>query len=117
GDIMGKLIFTPTEDHDFEVGAGYARIRREAEPNRTLEAGDSPTRADHDRWHWSASHEGRWEGFTTDFHVTQEWAQRTRYDHDPVTDDFVENPRAPLIRNTVVEGKATVPFDALGEHI
>lgn len=115
-DMGGKMVFTPNEAHDFEIGAGFARVRRQAEPNYTLESDADARRTDHDRWNWSAGHTGRWDGFTTEFHVTQEWGQRTTYDRD-VAGNFIDNPRAPLIRNTVVEGKVTVPYDLLGAHV
>lgn len=115
-DLTGKFVFTPNEDHDFEFGAGITRLRRQAEPNRTQASDTDARRSDHDRWNWSAGHTGRWGGFTTDLHVTQEWGQRTTYDRD-INGNFVENARAPQIRNTVVEGKATVPHDLFGQHI
>ncbi|MDX3924272.1 MAG: TonB-dependent receptor [Shinella sp.] len=116
GDLTARLTLTPNEDHDIYLEGGVTRIRRDASPERTLESTGSGTEAHHDRDHWSLTHVGRWGPTTSEFSFSQEWAQRSNYNYDPVEDRYVRNPRAPLIRNTVIDGKFTTPFDFLGGH-
>ncbi|MBY8978016.1 TonB-dependent receptor [Rhodobacteraceae bacterium NNCM2] len=116
GDIGTRLTFTPTPKHEFELGGGLTRIRRQAEAGATLEEGDTDVRSDYDRQYWKFSHDGDWDVLFTNFSVLQEWAETTDYDYDENTGNWVEDPRSPLIRNTVIDGSATIPFEALGEH-
>src|SRR5690606_8635460 len=70
----------------------------------------------HYRDHWSLSHTGRWGPTTSELSIQQEWGHRISNNFDPATGRYVRNPRAPKIRNTVIDGKFTTPFDFLGEH-
>ncbi|MCK8779899.1 TonB-dependent receptor [Rhizobium sp. NTR19] len=116
GDIGGRLTLTPNEDHDIVLQGGLSRIERKARPGETLEATAAATEPHHDRDHWSLSHTGRWGPTTSEFSIQQEWGTRTTYNYDAATGSFVRNPRAPQIRNTVVDGKFTTPFELLGQH-
>ncbi len=115
-DLTGRLTFTPNEDHDFYLEGGKSGVRREASAERTLEAGANGTYNWNTRDHWSLSHTGRWGPTTSEFSISQEWAERTNYTYTPAVDDFVANVRSPEIRNTVIDGKFTTPFDLLGQH-
>src|SRR5690606_38474723 len=90
-----------------------SRIRRLATVGETLPEDDADLRTDHDRKHWSFTHEGDWDSFLTSFSVQQEWGERIRNERDE-TGSYVENPRSPRIRNTVVDAAATVPFTLAG---
>ncbi|MGO4839907.1 TonB-dependent receptor, partial [Rhizobiaceae sp. 2RAB30] len=71
---------------------------------------------DNDRDHWSLTHIGRWGWTTSEFSISQEWAERRNHNWQPREERFVENPRSPEIRNTVLDGKFTTPFDLLGSY-
>ena len=116
GDLTGRLTLTPNEDHDIFLQGGLSRIERQARPGNTLAATDAGTEPNHDRDHWSLSHTGRWGPTTSEFSIQQEWGQRTVYNYDRATGRYVRNARSPEIRNTVIDGKFTTPFDLLGEH-
>lgn len=115
-DLTGRVTLTPNAEHDIVFEGGRQNVRREASALRTLEEGANGTSNDNDRDHWSLSHTGRWGPTTSEFSIQQEWAQRKSYSFSPAVDDFVKNDRSPEIRNTVIDGKFTTPFDLLGEH-
>lgn len=115
-DLTGRLTWTPTEDHDVKLEAGRQRLRRGETIGKTLEAGDTEAFRLNTRDHWSLSHTGRWGPTTSDFSIQQEWGQRDSYSYNAVSDRYVVNPRRPEIRNTVIDGKFTTPFDLLGQH-
>jgi len=112
-DFTGRLTFTPNEDHDFVLEAGRTRLRREATTDNTA---TSDSYNYNDRDHWSLTHTGRWGWTTSEISVSQEWAERTNYSWNGPSSAYVENPRSPEIRNSVVDGKFTTPFELLGEH-
>lgn len=116
GNVGGRLTFTPNENHDIMLESGFTRIRRNASKWGTLEPTASDTYNDNDRKYWSLSHEGRWGPTTSNFSIQQEWAERRSYTENPRTSVFAKNPRSPEIRNTIVDGKFTTPFDLLGNH-
>ncbi|UVF21422.1 TonB-dependent receptor [Microvirga terrae] len=116
GNAGGRLTFTPNENHDIMLESGFTRIRRNASKWGTLETSANDTYNDNDRKYWSLTHEGRWGRTTSTFSVLQEWAERRNYTENPRTSAFAKNPRSPEIRNTIVDGKFTTPFDLLGTH-
>ncbi|WP_084032762.1 TonB-dependent receptor domain-containing protein [Chelativorans sp. J32] len=116
GDINGRLTFTPNENHDIYLEGGFTRARRLSHAGESIAANQSDSYRDHDRAHWSATHVGRWGQTTSEFSLQQEWGERTTYTHTPAQGRFVENPRSPEILNTVLDGKFTTPFAALGDH-
>nr|WP_274631293.1 TonB-dependent receptor [Mesorhizobium shangrilense] len=116
-DITGRLTFTPNENHDVLLEAGTTRVEREASAGETLAADANGTYNQNNRDHWSISHTGRWGWTTSEFSLSQEWAERTNYTWTPAMGDFVANPRSPEIRNTVLDGKFITPFTALGDHM
>jgi outer membrane receptor for ferrienterochelin and colicins len=117
GDVSAKLTLTPTPDHDIALQAGFTRLRRNASGGETLAEGAADTRQEHDRIHWSLSHEGRWGPAVSTVSIQQEWGERRNYSRDAVTGRLVENPRSPEIRNTVLDAKVSAPFSLLGEHM
>ncbi len=115
-DIAGQLTLTPNENHDIILKGGHTNLRREANAGRTLEAIANGTYNDNTRDHWSLTHVGRWGGTTSEFSISQEWAERFNYTYTPAQRRYVENTRSPEIRNTVIDGKFTTPFDLAGSH-
>ncbi|MCZ7861955.1 TonB-dependent receptor plug domain-containing protein [Agrobacterium salinitolerans] len=116
-DFNGRLTFTPNEDHDIYLEGGKTRLRRSAEPGDTLAATDANgTYNTNTRDHWSLSHTGRWGPTTSEFSFQQEWAERTNFTRNIRTGRVTENPRSPEVRNTVLDGKFTTPFELFGNH-
>ncbi len=116
-DFNGRLTFTPNEDHDIYLEGGKTRLRRSAEPGDTLAAADANgTYNTNTRDHWSLSHTGRWGPTTSEFSFQQEWAERTNFTRNIRTGRVTENPRSPEVRNTVLDGKFTTPFELFGNH-
>jgi outer membrane receptor for ferrienterochelin and colicins len=116
GNIAGRLTFTPTENHDIMLESGFTRIRRDASKWGTLEPDSNDTYNHNDRKYWSLTHEGRWGPTTSNFSILQEWAERRSYTENPRTSVFDKNARSPEIRNTIVDGKFTTPFEFFGGH-
>lgn len=116
GDLTGRLTFTPNEDHDLILEGGVTRVKREADAGQTLADTANGTYNQNDRDHWSLTHIGRWGPTSSEFSISQEWAKRTSYSWAPAAHDYVANARAPEIRNSVLDGKFTTPFDFVGSH-
>lgn len=115
GDLTGRLTFTPNEDHDIVLEGGITRVKRESNSGATVAANRPSNYNNNDRDHWSLTHTGRWGWTTSEFSFSQEWAERTAYSWDDAR-GFVENLRSPEIRNSVLDGKFTTPFEAFGTH-
>ncbi len=116
-DFNGRLAFTPNDDHDIFLEGGKTRLRRSSEPGRTLAAGAANGNFNtNTRDHWSLSHTGRWGPTTSEFSFQQEWAERTNFTRNARTGRVTENPRSPEIRNSVLDGKFTTPFELWGNH-
>lgn len=115
-DLTGRLTFTPNEDHDIYLEGGSSTVRRDQSAGYTLDELANGTYNDNSRDHWSLSHTGRWGPTTSDFSIQQEWAQRENYTFTPADGRYVMNPRSPEIRNTVIDGKFTTPFELFGTH-
>ncbi len=116
GDLGGKLTITPNEDHDIFIEGGVTRVRREGNVGDTIALTGTDTYNYNDRRHWSISHTGRWGPTTSDFSFSQEWAERTNFNWDKAQGSYVENLRSPEIRNSVLDGKFTTPFEFYGDH-
>ncbi|MGH6762326.1 MAG: TonB-dependent receptor domain-containing protein [Phyllobacterium sp.] len=121
-DITGRFTITPNEDHDIVFEAGTTHLRRDATVGNTIDPVGSNTSKPvdtyntNDRTHWMLSHTGRWDWTTSEFSILQEWAERTNFNWDDAKGRFVENLRSPEIRNTVIDGKFTTPFELYGNH-
>jgi outer membrane receptor for ferrienterochelin and colicins len=115
-DFGGRLTLTPNEDHDIMLEAGRTRLRRESNYGNTAATPGSDNYNYNDRDHWQLSHTGRWGGTTSEFSFSQEWGERTNFNWDGKKSAFVENLRSPEIRNTVLDGKFTTPFELIGKH-
>ncbi|MDV2967508.1 TonB-dependent receptor [Nitratireductor aquimarinus] len=113
-DLTGRLTFTPNEDHELVLDAGRTRLLRTHTEDRTSTRRDNYDRLD--RRHWSLSHTGRWDWTTSEVSLSQEWAERTRFMRDEETGQYAEDPRSPLVRNTVFDVKTTTPLDFHGAH-
>ena len=115
-DLTGRLTITPNEDHDIYLEGGTATVRRDQSAGYTLEELANGTYNDNSRDHWSLSHTGRWGWTTSEFSIQQEWARRENYSYAPAEGRFAMNPRSPEVRNTVIDGKFTTPFELFGTH-
>lgn len=116
GDIAGRLTYTPNEDHDIYLEGDIARVRSETSGGKTLADTANDSYRDFDHRRWAVSHTGRWGPTTSEFSFMQEWGERTTKEYSSATDSFVANPRVPLIRNSVLDGKFTTPFEMFGDH-
>ncbi|MBB5700895.1 outer membrane receptor for ferrienterochelin and colicins [Ochrobactrum daejeonense] len=114
-DITGRITLTPNEDHDIQLELGTTRLRRDSTVGNTTASGSDAYNYN-DRDHWSISHIGRWGPTTSEFSFQQEWAERTNFNWDGKTKSYVENLRSPHIRNSVLDGKFTTPFEFHGNH-
>jgi len=121
-DMTGKVTVTPNADNDFIFEAGETRIRRYSTVGKNTSTkqsrGSKPVDSfnNNERSHWSASYTGRFSWTTAELSILQETAQRTNYNWDNSLDDFKVEPRAPEIRNTVIDGSLTTPYQLYGTH-
>lgn len=121
-DLTGKVTITPNENHDLTFEAGHTRLRRYSTVGHNIEQTENISRKPvntynkNDRDHWSVGYTGRYGWTTGEFSIMQETAQRTNYTWDASTHDYVANLRSPEIRNTIVDGKFTTPFELWGKH-
>jgi outer membrane receptor for ferrienterochelin and colicins len=116
GNLAGRLTLTPNTDHDIYLEAGTSRVRGITSAGKVLADTADDSYRDYDRDHWSISHTGRWGPTTSDFSFQQEWGERTTTTYSPALGRFVENPRVPRVRNSVLDGKFTTPLDMFGQH-
>lgn len=108
-DLSGRLTYTPNADHDIYLSAGKTRVLRDALLGVSVDPtanGASDSHNAHIREHWSLSHTGRWGPTTSELSIQQEWAVR----------DNLDGINEPRIRNTVIDGKLTTPFELLGDN-
>ena len=117
-DITGRVTITPNKDHDIALELGHSRLRRDMTVDNTVAKTSSAVDAYNynDRDHWSISHTGRWGPTTSDFSFMQETSERTNFNFNKRTGKFVENLRSPQVRNSVLDGKFTTPFEFYGDH-
>lgn len=121
-DLTGKLTVTPNENHDFIFEAGRARLNRYGNVGKTIDStpsrGSIPvdTKNSNDRDHWNIAYTGRFDWTTADFSIMQEVGKRTNYTYNTAKNQYVANLRSPAIRNTVIDGKFTTPFELYGNH-
>ncbi|MHC5232207.1 TonB-dependent receptor domain-containing protein [Brucella sp. LJL56] len=121
-DITGRVTITPNEDHDIMLELGKTRLRRDSTVGNNIDP--VPTRGTapvdtynyNDRDHWSISHTGRWGPTTSDFSFMQETARRSSFSWDKKSGSFAEAMRSPHIRNSILDGKFTTPFELYGNH-
>jgi outer membrane receptor for ferrienterochelin and colicins len=117
-DITGRITWTPNKDHDVQLELGKTRLRRDSTVGNTTEK--TATAVDsynyNDRDHWSISHTGRWGPTTSEFSFMQEWSERTNFNWSNASKSYVENLRSPHVKNSVLDGKFTTPFELYGAH-
>ncbi|WP_272848211.1 TonB-dependent receptor domain-containing protein [Paracoccus saliphilus] len=107
-DLTGRLTWQIDDQNELRLEAGRTQITSE-------EYGDLSYR-DHDRKHWSLSHIGRYGDMETDISLSQEIGERTTFDRDELGAEYIKNLRSPEIRNTVLDAKASKPFNWHGQH-
>ncbi|PTE21060.1 TonB-dependent receptor [Cereibacter changlensis JA139] len=115
-NIAGRLVFTPTEDHEFRLEAGRTEIETETSAGRTLAATAADSGRDLSQEYWSIGHSGTWGNAKTDLSFQQERGTRESYSYDAGLDSMVRNDRVPRVKNSVLEGKLTLPLSLRGEH-
>jgi len=111
-DLTARLAWTPNASHDVLLEAGTSELKRHSSAGRVLAPTASNTRQEHSRDHWSLSHNGRWGWATSQIALTQEKGQRETFAADR-SGAFIRNPRAPEIKNTVLDAKLNT---RLGNH-
>lgn len=114
-DITGRVTITPNEDHDIMLEMGKTKLRRDSTVGNTASSGTDAYNLN-DRTHWSISHTGRWGPTTSDFSFMQETAERTNFNWNAARATYDENLRSPHIRNSILDGKFTTPFELYGNH-
>lgn len=105
-DIGGRLTWVIDDSNQLLFEGGRARVTGR-------EYGDLAYR-DNDRRHWSLTHKGSFANLETEFSLSQEIGKRTSYERDGIA--WKENLRAPQVRNTVADAKASTTVDWHGEH-
>lgn len=114
-DITGRITITPNKDHDIMLEVGKTKLRRDATVGKTAASGTDAYNLN-DRNHWSISHTGRWGPTTSEFSFLQETAERTNFNWNAARAAYDENLRSPHIRNSILDGKFTTPFELYGSH-
>lgn len=115
-NIVGKLVYLPTENQTISLETGRSQQEKNAYPGKSIAA--TTTRGQYvqsnskrdilnRRYHWSLTHHGHWDRLSSEFSVYQEQAKRE------IRNEGVYDSRRPEITNTVVEGKFVLP---LGRH-
>jgi len=121
-DITGRVTVTPDENNDLTFEAGHTRLHRYSTVGNVIERAANNRQAAvdtynvNDRDHWSIGYTGRSDWTTAEFSILQETARHTNYRWDVQTHDYIANLRSPEIRNTVLDGKFTTPFELFGTH-
>jgi outer membrane receptor for ferrienterochelin and colicins len=108
-DLSGRFTYTPNADHDIYLSGGKTRVLRDALMGVSVDPkanGAADSHSAHIRKNWSIAHTGRWGPTTSEFSLQQEWAVK----------DNLGGINEPRIRNTVLDGKFTTPFELLGDN-
>ncbi|MGE4478310.1 MAG: TonB-dependent receptor [Deferribacterales bacterium] len=103
-NFAGKFTFTPDKNNDIIFEAGREELVYDQTGGKTLADTADDTRTEHDRKHWSLSHDGRYGKLGTSFSLSQEYAEKRSYT------DGVESSASPDLRNTVVDAGITYQF-------
>lgn len=107
-DIGARLTWHIDDNNQVLLQAGRTRIS-------SSDYGDLAYR-DNDRDHWSLTHKGQFGEMQTELSFAQEIGQRTSYSRTDLTSGFVENLRAPQVRNSVLDAKGSQSLEWHGQH-
>ncbi|WP_241557856.1 TonB-dependent receptor domain-containing protein [Falsirhodobacter deserti] len=107
-DLTGRLSWQVDPNNDILFEAGRTRVTAK-------ELGDQSYR-DHDRDHWSLTHNGQYGLTNTELSFTQETGERTNYSRIDDASGFTEDLRSPKVKNSVLDAKVTTPVDFHGQH-
>lgn len=107
-DLTGRLTWALNDNNRLLIEAGRTRITSE-------EYGDLGYR-DHDREHWSVTHEGQFGAWETDLSFAQETGERTTFDREDLSTGFEESIRSPKVENSIAEATAKRSFEWRGTH-
>ncbi|WP_245731599.1 TonB-dependent receptor domain-containing protein [Loktanella fryxellensis] len=116
GSLAARLTYALTSDQELYLEAGRTRLQSLQSPGLTLAEGDAESRRDNDRDHVALGHAATFGRVTTDISLQIEEGRRTTFGRDADTGALVADDRVPEIRNTVLDGKMTVPFTLRGTH-
>lgn len=97
-NITGRLIFTPWEDHEFNVEAGISEQKRQSTGGKSV-TGSSSTQTTHTREHWAVGYDGDWDYFTAKLNVYQEEGKR----------NYANSDREPTVNTTITDAMFTIP--------
>lgn len=111
-----RLTFTPTTDHDIRLEVGTTEVTSDSTGGRILAPTAADSESNHTRDYWSLSHTGRWGVATTELSFQRETGERFNRSRAVGAEDWVDNARVPRIRNTVIDGQLTLPWQFGGSH-
>ena len=107
-DLGARLSWRVDDQNDLLFEAGRTRI--------TSENYGGLGYNDNDRDHWSLTHKGRYDTLDTEVSLSQEIGERTSFSRTAAGGPFIQELRAPEVRNTVLDAKANRQFSWLGQH-
>lgn len=107
-DFGGRLTWMIDDRNEILAEAGRTRI--------TSEEYGSDSYRDHLRDHWSLTHKGSYGDMETELSFSQETGERKSFGPNEDTGEIVEDLRSPEVKNSVLDAKATMPFDWRGSH-
>lgn len=115
-NLGARLDFTPDSAHDLWAEAGRTEVESRSTPGRTLVEGGDGSLGQHTRHYWALGHTARWGAATTELYFQQETGERRSAEIDAAAGERTWSDRVPRIRNSVLEGKLTLPLDWQGTH-
>ena len=107
-DVGARLTWHIDDSNQVLLEAGRTQIT-------STDYGDLGYR-DNDRDHWSLTHKGRLGDMDTELSFAQEIGQRTSFSRTDLTSGFVQNLRAPQVRNSVLDAKGSQTLEWHGQH-
>jgi outer membrane receptor for ferrienterochelin and colicins len=104
--VAGRLVFTPTRNHDIMLEAGTSEQESYTRGGRSVAPGTADSRQDNTRDFYSFSHTGRWAFGTSEIKAYRE--EVLRQSETLATGALGTANEA---ENTVIDVKLTLPFD------
>lgn len=114
-DLAARLTYALTPEHDLWFEAGRTVVRGITSAGRVLAPTAEDAYRDYSRESVAVGHSGRWGDARTELSLQVEEGQRETYERE-AGGAFVRDDRVPRIRNTVLDGKLTLPFSMGGDH-
>lgn len=104
GNITARVTVTPNKDNEINIEAGFDRLTYERTAGKSLAATAASTKTEHDRKHWSVSHDGKYGKATTNISLSQEIADQENWSNS------VKSAVKPELTNTVLDGGMSYMF-------